>query len=163
MISCHVLTPPSGIEPSNLFSFTGGQDENTLTTQLMQNLANYSGKAGHVRLGGNTQDYFLYNDNMNEFAVKDNPNSVGQGAVPSDIYEIGPRFFEAIDRFPADTPLTFGLNLAYYEADYLDRITTMAQAVVSKLKNVDLVSMEIGNEPDLYLGNSFRNGESHSR
>lgn len=126
----------------------------------MQNLANYSGRPGHVRIGGNTDDYFLYDDGMNDFIVKDNPHSVGQGAVHSDVYLIGPRYFEAIERFPANTPVTFGLNLAYYRADYLDRIAAMAQAAVSKLTSVDLVSFEIGNEPDLYLGNAFRNGKS---
>lgn len=129
----------------------------------MQNLANYSGKPGHIRIGGNTQDYFLYNDGMNDFIVKDNPNSVGQGAVPSDVYLIGPRYFEAINRFPNGTPVTFGLNMAYFEADYLDRITSMAQAAVSGLTNLDLVSFEIGNEPDLYLDNRFRNGKSPLR
>lgn len=125
----------------------------------MQNLADYSGRAGHVRLGGNTQDYMLYVDSMDDFVVKDNPNPVGQGAVPSDLYQIGPRFFEAINRFPAQTPITFGLNLAYFQADYLDQITLMADAAVSKLTNLALVSFEIGNEPDLYLQNKFRNGE----
>lgn len=147
-----------GIEPSNLFSFTGAQDENRLTVQLMQNLRDYTGKAGHVRVGGNTQDYLLYDDGMLDFVVKDNPNPVGQGVVPSDVYLIGPRYFEALNRFPNGTPVTFGLNMAYFQADYLDRITSMAQAAVSKLTNLDLVSFEIGNEPDLYLGNRFRNG-----
>lgn len=148
----------TGIEPSNLFSFTGGEETNGFTIQLMQNLANYSGKPGHLRIGGNTQDYFLYRDDMNDFIVQQNPNSVGQGAVASDAFIIGPRYFEALSRFPRGSPVTFGLNLAYYQADYLDQITAMAQAAVSKLTALDLVSFEIGNEPDLYLSNRFRNG-----
>lgn len=124
----------------------------------MQNLANYSGKPGHVRIGGNTEDYFLYRDDMNDFVVQQNPNSVGQGAVASDAFIIGPRFFEALSRLPSGNPITFGLNMAYYQADYLDQITSMAQAAVSKLTRLDLVSFEIGNEPDLYLSNRFRNG-----
>lgn len=127
----------------------------------MQNLASYTGKPGHVRIGGNTQDYFIYDDSLDTFEIRQNPNSLGQGAVPSDNFLIGARFFEAIDRsLPAGTPVTFGLNLAYYEADYLEKITAMAQAAVRVLKKVNLVSFEIGNEPDLYLENSFRNGKN---
>lgn len=33
-----------GIEPSNLFSFTGGSDQNDLSINLLQNLGNYTGK-----------------------------------------------------------------------------------------------------------------------
>lgn len=124
----------------------------------MENLANYTGKPGAIRLGGNTGDYFLYEADMNEYKVKTNENSVGQGAIASDADIIGPTFFEAVSRFPEGTPIIFGLNLAYFQADYLDQITLMAQAALNNLSNVELVAFEIGNEPDLYLENSFRNG-----
>lgn len=38
-----------GIEPSNLFSFTGGSTQNDLSINLLQNLANYTGKPGFSR------------------------------------------------------------------------------------------------------------------
>lgn len=45
-----------GIEPSNLFSFTGGNDYiNHFSVQLLENLAQYSGQPPHLRIGGNTQ------------------------------------------------------------------------------------------------------------
>lgn len=147
-----------GIEPSNLFSFTGGSETNQFSIQLMENLANYSGKPGAIRLGGNTQDYFIYQEDMDQFIIKTNDNSVGQGAIASDADIIGPGFFEAVSRFPSGTPITFGLNLAYFQADYLDQITLMASAALNNLSNVELISFEIGNEPDLYLQNAFRNG-----
>ncbi|KAK0653791.1 Beta-glucuronidase [Lasiodiplodia hormozganensis] len=147
-----------GIEPSNLFSFTGAESTNEFSVNLMENLANYTGKPGAIRLGGNTGDYFLYEADMNEYKVKTNENSVGQGAIASDADIIGPTFFEAVSRFPEGTPIIFGLNLAYFQADYLDQITLMAQAALNNLSNVELVAFEIGNEPDLYLENSFRNG-----
>lgn len=34
-----------GIEPSNLFSFMGDENQNDLTINLVSNLANYSGKS----------------------------------------------------------------------------------------------------------------------
>ncbi|KAF2085206.1 glycoside hydrolase family 79 protein [Saccharata proteae CBS 121410] len=147
-----------GIEPSNLFSFTGHADQNDLTVNLMSNLANYSGKPGHIRLGGNTQDYFLYQANMTSWTVEDNAYSVGQGAIASDSSIIGPRFFEAVSRLPENTPVTMGLNLAYEEDDYLDQISLMASAALANTSNVKIVSWEIGNEPDLYAQNSFRTG-----
>lgn len=38
-----------GIEPSSLFSFTGGSTQNDLSINLLQNLANYTGKPGSSR------------------------------------------------------------------------------------------------------------------
>lgn len=154
------IVPPSfagfGIEPSNLYSFTGGAQENQLTKNLLQNLADYTGVPPHVRLGGNTADYMIYDDKMNQYTVEDNPNPQGQGVYPADQYIIGPRYFEVINRLPAGTPITFGLNLAYEEPDYRDQIAATAEQAVERLTNVDLVSFEIGNEPDLYLQNQFR-------
>lgn len=43
-----------GIESSNLFSVTGMEQPNDLTFNLINNLANYTGKPPHIRLGGNT-------------------------------------------------------------------------------------------------------------
>lgn len=71
---------------------------------------------------------------------------------------IGPSYLKALDRFPAGTPITFGLNLAYEGADWPKRIVELANATHSMLNHVQLVSFEIGNEPDLYLQNGFRTG-----
>jgi hypothetical protein len=71
---------------------------------------------------------------------------------------IGPRFFEAVNRFPTGTPLTWGLNLAYNADDYIDKIVDMASQIIERCDNLDIVSFEIGNEPDLYSTNGFRNG-----
>lgn len=147
-----------GIEPSNLFSFTGGREENVLTKNLIENLANYTGTPPHLRIGGNTQDYFIWDENHDDYSWALNPNEVGQGAFASDHMIIGPRYFEVLNRFPSNTPITFGLNLAYQEDDYIEQITTMANQAVTRLTDVNLVSFEIGNEPDLYLENGFRTG-----
>ncbi len=147
-----------GIESSNLYSFTGGNQENQLTRNLLENLANYTGTPPHLRIGGNTQDYFVYQDSQDEYRWEPNPDPVGPGAYASDSMIIGPRFFEVINRFPSNTPITFGLNLAYSESDYIDQITTMATQAVKRLTDVNLVGFEIGNEPDLYLQNGFRTG-----
>lgn len=147
-----------GIETSNLFSFTGFASTNKLSVNLLNNLANYTGTPPHIRIGGNTQDYILYNDSYTDYGIGTNPDPTGQGANPTDLLYIGPKFFDALSRFPSNTPITYGLSLAYIGSDYLDQITAMAKAVYSGISNLNLVSFEIGNEPDLYLSNAFRNG-----
>ncbi|KAJ9662354.1 hypothetical protein H2198_001488 [Neophaeococcomyces mojaviensis] len=147
-----------GIEPSNLFSFTGYSTPNALTFNLLDNLQSYTGYPPHLRIGGNTQDYMVYSASQNQWTWVNNPNSVGQGNYASDSMLIGPRFFEAANRFAKGTPVTWGLNLAYEESDYVARITQMANLVIENCPNLNLVSFEIGNEPDLYLQNNFRSG-----
>jgi hypothetical protein len=145
-----------GIEPSNMFSFTGGDTPNQFSVQLLQNLADYSGVPPHIRLGGNTQDYMIYNASNERFAWSANKNSQAQGAIAADSMIIGPNYFAAIDRFPQDTPITFGLNMAYMDDDWEDHIVAMAQGAVDNIKKAKLYSFEVGNEPDLWLQNSFR-------
>jgi hypothetical protein len=147
-----------GIEPSNLLSFTGGDAPNTFSIQLLQNLADYSGAPPHIRVGGNTQDYMLYDESHTEISWKRNQNSTAQGAIAADSMIIGPGFFKALDRFPKGTWITYGLNLAYQNTDYIDRMVKQAKAAVDGLKNTQLYSFEIGNEPDLYLQNQMRAG-----
>ncbi|CAN8099818.1 unnamed protein product [Discula destructiva] len=143
-----------GIEPSNLFSFTGGADTNSLSINLLDNLGKYTGKPPHIRLGGNTEDYMIYDASHSQYQVTTNPDPTGNGSLAWDLQIIGPTFFEAANRFPTDTPITWGLNLAYNDDDYIDRIVTMAQQVIDRCTNLDIVSFEIGNEPDLYYASS---------
>ncbi|KAJ4410601.1 hypothetical protein N0V82_009192 [Gnomoniopsis sp. IMI 355080] len=143
-----------GIEPSNLFSFTGGADTNSLSVNLLDNLGKYTGKPPHIRLGGNTEDYMIYDASHTAYTVQHNSDATGNGSIKWDAQIIGPTFFEAADRFPTGTPITWGLNLAYNDDDYIDRIVTMAKQVISRCTNVDITAFEIGNEPDLYYSSS---------
>lgn len=156
------ILPPSfagmGIEPSNLFSYTGGNTVNQFTMNLMHTLANYTGVPPHLRIGGNAQDYMIYDSTYTSCGIQGNANAQGQGAIAWDSQIVGPCYFSALNRFPAGTPITFGLNLAYNAPDWPQRITAMADAARSQLQSAELVSFEIGNEPDLYLSNAFRTG-----
>ncbi|KAI1780868.1 glycoside hydrolase superfamily [Hypoxylon cercidicola] len=148
-----------GIEPSNLFSFTGAAEPNTFTLNLINNLATYAGKLPHVRIGGNTQDYMVFEETQNDWKWVNNPNAAGNGMSKPDSMLIGPRFFESANRLPNGTTVTWGLNLAYQQADYTERITTMAKQALASCPNLNITSFEIGNEPDLYLQNGFRTGQ----
>ena len=79
-----------GIEPSNLYSFTGGQFANDVSMQLMQNLADYSGSPPHIRVGGNTGDYMMYDGSYNEYWIGSSQNANGQGAIASNSLTFGP-------------------------------------------------------------------------
>lgn len=100
----------------------------------------------------------IYDSSQTKWAEIHNTNAAGEGSIKWDSQLIGPNFFEAANRFPTGTPVTWGLNLAYNDDDYIDRIVTMAQQVIDKCTNLDIVAFEIGNEPDLYYASSlFRN------
>lgn len=153
-----------GIEPSNLFSFLGFEDSpNELTINLLTNLAAYTGgHLPHIRIGGNTQDYMAYDPSLDIWSYIINPHPKGTGHVDhkkSDAMLIGPPFFEAANRLPKGSPVTWGLNMADQDPGYLDRIASMAGLVLDKCDNLDVISFEIGNEPDLYIQNGFRTME----
>lgn len=100
----------------------------------------------------------IYDASQDQWAQVHNSDAQGEGSIKWDSMLIGPRFFEAANRFPSGTPVTWGLNLAYDDDDYLDQVVTMAQQVIDRCTNLDIVAFEIGNEPDLYYASSdFRN------
>ncbi|KAK6213326.1 glycoside hydrolase family 79 protein [Colletotrichum tabaci] len=151
-----------GIELDHLYYFMGDETPNDLSINLLNNLANFTGRPPYVRLGGNTQDYVIYDDSQDEWLVKPNPRPAASGNVPADNFIIGPRFMEIANRMPKGTPITWGLNLGYDEPDYLDQLTTMASQIIDRCTNLNLMSFEFGNEPDLYGDNGFRSGGSWS-
>jgi hypothetical protein len=55
------------------------------------------------------QDNLIYQASYDQWACEVNPNSVApNGAFKPDQYIFGPRFFQAIERFPQGTPITYG-------------------------------------------------------
>lgn len=151
-----------GIEPSDLFVFVGTSSPLQLTYNLLSNLANYTGAPPHIRVGGNAGDTMLYDDSVTGYALQQNPNPTGSGySRPSDYYFFGPDYFKVIDYFPNGTPVTYGLNLAYEGSDALQRIVAQASAALNYIgtsgnNSPKLYSLEIGNEPDLYVDLGYR-------
>ena len=87
----------------------------------------------------------IYDPTFNDYSLENNPYLVGQGVIVSDSMIL-------------HIPIVFELNLAYQESDYVNNIVKEATAALKGMTNLKLVSFEIGNEPDLYLKNGFRNG-----
>lgn len=157
-----VLSPAyagMGIEPTNLFSFTGTDTVNLMTYNLLMNLANYTGVPPHLRIGGNSGDNILYSSETQYagFQIYDNPSPSGSGSPATDAYIIGSGYFAALEMLPTGTPITYGLNMAYSGSDYLTQIVNQANAPLQLLKNVSVVGFEVGNEPDLYVQTGYRN------
>ena len=151
----HVMDPSYagiGMEPSNLFAFTGTKSPNSFVMTLLNNLASYTGKPPHVRVGGNTGDTAIYQANYSGYYFKSNPDSTG----PTDKEIFGPNFFKAINYFPKDTPVTYGIGMAYQGSDAIQMSTNIAQGVLEAFDNVKLNGFEVSNEPDLYVQNQFR-------
>jgi hypothetical protein len=154
-----------GIEFSNIFSFTGSAaSPNTFSSNLLGNLKQLAGVSPCIRVGGNTQDFALYQESFAGAQIGRNPNptlnSTIKGNTPFDADIYGPELFEALGTFPTGTEYIFGLNLAYDKSDYIDQITGAAKAALSALNN-NLYSFEIGNEPDLYDSTAaFRIGQT---
>ena len=138
-------------------AFTGTNNLNQLTYQLLANLGNFTGVPPHLRIGGNSGDNMLYDPSITGYNLRPNPNPTGQGSTPTDNWFFGPQWFAALDRLPANTPVTYGLNLAYQGSDAAQRILLQANASMNALKNVKVVGLEIGNEPDLFVQNGYRN------
>ena len=147
-----------GIEPSNLYSFTGGENNpNDLSINLLTNLKNYTGFAPHLRIGGNSQDNMQYRPDYQEWTVGINPNPKGvDGWYPTDYWLFGPNYFKALNRFPSNTTFTYGLNMADQIDGFLGRIVETAHAAWTQTHNLDLTSFEIGNEVDLYIEANYR-------
>ncbi|CDU21947.1 uncharacterized protein SPSC_00577 [Sporisorium scitamineum] len=150
-----------GIEPSDLFIYTGTTSANQLTFNLLSNLANYTGAPPHIRVGGNAGDTMLYDQSVTAYALEQNPSASGQGnARPSDYYLFGDNYFKVMNYFPKNTPITYGLNLAYQGSDALQRIVQQAGAAFDNIgsggNGSKLYSLEIGNEPDLYIDLGYR-------
>lgn len=147
-----------GIEPVHLFDYLGRATANNLTYNLLNTLGSYTGVPPHLRIGGNSGDNIIYKSDSqyNGYQIYSNPSASGQGTPKTDADIIGQGYFQVMNLVPKGTPITYGLNLAYSGSDYLSQISNQASAAVTILKNATLVGFEVGNEPDLYVQNGYR-------
>ncbi|KAI1659117.1 hypothetical protein F4813DRAFT_353943 [Daldinia decipiens] len=105
------------------------------------------------------QDYMVFHESQSEWTWIQNKYPFSLENLKPNSMIIGHRFFETANRLPRGTTVTWGLNLAYEQDDYIEQITTMAKHAICCCPNLAITSFEIGNEPDLYLQNGFRIGK----
>lgn len=120
---------------------------NDFSYNLLKNLGKVQGTTPIVRVGGNTQDYYLFNTSQSE-ALIGTYNFNRSYDYPTTI-TIGPSFFESYEAWPG-VQFTHGLNLAKSNNTVgIDSLLTSVPLACKALKG-KLLDWELGNEPDLY-------------
>ncbi|KAH8691375.1 hypothetical protein BGW36DRAFT_400670 [Talaromyces proteolyticus] len=124
---------------------------NQFSNQLLDNLAAIQGTKPYIRVGGNTQDYALYNASL-EYAINGTIIPSKSEDYPYILY-IGPSFFESYSTWP-DTKFIHGYNLGKNGSDSLKSLLDTVPLVCKALQGGKLAYWELGNEPDLYKTSS---------
>ncbi|CAK7215482.1 hypothetical protein SCUCBS95973_002490 [Sporothrix curviconia] len=98
------------IEFASFPDFSGNRSApNTFTDALLSNLGDLTGTKPYIRVGGNTQDYALYNASL-PWAINGTFNLSRSADYPTTVY-IGPSFFEGYGTLPG-VRFSHGFNLA---------------------------------------------------
>ncbi|KAH8602060.1 hypothetical protein B0O99DRAFT_499955 [Bisporella sp. PMI_857] len=128
---------------------------NKYFNQLLQNLGERTGQMPCLRVGANTQDRGFIDLSIPVIKSEFPPPTVNVPNPEATRVSIGRDFYALSGNLPAGTSLMWGLNLRS-----LNKTETVAQARLLAqtfqgsrahlTKNVKLVNVEIGNEPDFY-------------
>lgn len=120
---------------------------NEFSYNLLKNLGDIQGTTPIVRVGGNTQDYYLLNTSQPE-ALIGTFNFNKSRDYPTTI-TIGPSFFESYETWPG-VQFTHGFNLAKSNNTAgIDSLMTSVPLACKALQG-KLLDWELGNEPDLF-------------
>ncbi|KAL3427446.1 glycoside hydrolase family 79 protein [Phlyctema vagabunda] len=121
---------------------------NTFSDNLLNNIAEISGTKPFIRVGGNTQDYALYNSSL-PVAVEGTYNYTASQNYPTQV-TIGPSYFESYNTWP-DVKFIHGFNmgLANTPVGWESLVQTISLACKA-LQNGNLLWWEYSNEADLY-------------
>ncbi|TVY36895.1 Beta-glucuronidase, partial [Lachnellula occidentalis] len=148
------IFPIAKILPSSQSNCPGNNSSpNTFSNNLLNNLGNFTGTKPYIRVGGNTQDYALYNASL--------PFAINSTIVPSratdypTIIFIGPSYFESYNTWP-DTKFSHGFNLGLggnNSVGWQSLLDTVPLACKA-LGGGKLLWWEYGNEPDLFSTSS---------
>ncbi|KAM0450911.1 hypothetical protein ACHAO4_006303 [Trichoderma viride] len=138
------------IEFASFPDFAGNKSApNTFSYNLINNLGALSGSKPYIRVGGNTQDYALYNASLKTSLVGIVDPSRSPD-YPTTIH-IGPSYFESYSTWPG-VKFSHGLNLGL-GANRSEGWQTLVDTVplaCKALSQGNLYTWEYGNEPDLY-------------
>lgn len=116
-------------------------------------MGDFTGTKPYIRVGGNTQDYALYNVSLKE-AINGTYNPARSVDYPTTIF-IGPSYFDSYSTWP-DTKFIHGFNLGLggnNSAGWETLLETVPLACKA-LQGGKLLWWEYGNEPDLYSTSS---------
>ncbi|KAI2786311.1 Beta-glucuronidase [Penicillium oxalicum] len=136
------------IEFSSFPDFAGNKSQpNKFSNQLLENLGHIQGVKPYIRVGGNTQDFALYDANLE--------TQINGTVIPSlsedypSIISIGPSYFEAYDTFPG-VKFSHGFNLGKNTTEGLNTLLATVPLACKALSHGNFAHWELGNEPDLF-------------
>ncbi|KAI1636493.1 glycoside hydrolase family 79 protein [Biscogniauxia mediterranea] len=142
------------IEFSSFPDFAGNKSHpNEFSNNLLDNIGNLTGTKPYIRVGGNTQDFAIYNPNLT-VALNGTYNLTRSADYPTTI-EIGPSFFESYTTWP-DVKFSHGFNLGgNNDSRRWDTLLQTVPLACKALGKERLYAWEYGNEPDLYSTNAL--------
>ncbi|KAK3341468.1 glycoside hydrolase superfamily [Lasiosphaeria hispida] len=138
------------IELSSFPDFAGNNSHpNTFSGNLLENLGRYMGSKPYIRVGGNTQDYALYDASL-PYALNGTYDLKRSADYPTTIF-IGPSYFESYNTWK-DVKFSHGLNLGLggNSSSGWQSLKNTVPLVCRALGKGKLYAWQYGNEPDLY-------------
>ncbi|KAH7132105.1 hypothetical protein B0J11DRAFT_548109 [Dendryphion nanum] len=120
---------------------------NIFSDNLLKNVGELQGTKPNVRVGGNTQDYAIFDSNLRTATNATFIDSVSRD-YPG-ILSIGPTFFESYQTWP-NVKFIHGFNLAKDDTAATNSIIRSIPYACRAIGKNNLLSWEMGNEPDLY-------------
>ncbi|KAJ6787761.1 hypothetical protein PWT90_09046 [Aphanocladium album] len=145
------------IELSSFPDFAGNKSNpNTFTDNLLTNIGKIIGSKPYIRVGGNTQDYALYNASL-KTQINGTYDPKRSNDYPTTIY-IGPSFFESYQTLPG-VKFSHGFNLAKgaVSAEGWQALVETAPLACKALGRDGFYAYEYGNEP-----NNFNTGGKYA-
>ncbi|KAI7098089.1 glycoside hydrolase family 79 protein [Hortaea werneckii] len=136
------------IEFSSFPDFAGNlSSPNVFSNNLLNNLGNLAGTKPYIRVGGNTQDYAIFNSSLDVASV-----GIFNTNISSDYpttLTIGIPYFESYQTWP-DTGFVHGFNLGRNSTAARQALIESVPYACKALQDGKLLYWELGNEPDLY-------------
>ncbi|KAK8132786.1 glycoside hydrolase family 79 protein [Apiospora kogelbergensis] len=141
------------IEFASFPDFAGNKSSpNTFSDNLLNNIGYLQGDKPYIRVGGNTQDFAIYNANLT-VALNGTVNVTRSPDYPTTI-DIGPSFFESYSTWP-NVKFSHGFNMGgNNDPRVQDTLTQTAELACMALGTDKLYVWEYGNEPDLFATNA---------
>ncbi|KAK8016339.1 hypothetical protein PG993_014528 [Apiospora rasikravindrae] len=137
------------IEFSSFPDFAGNKSSpNQFSDNLLNSIGYLQGDKPYIRVGGNTQDYAIYNRNLT-VALNGTVNVTRSPDYPTTI-EIGPSFFESYSTWP-NVKFSHGFNMGgNNDSRVQDTLTQTAELACKALGTDKLYVWEYGNEADFF-------------
>ena len=141
------------IEFSSFPDFAGNTSHpNVFSNNLLNNIGNLTGTKPYIRVGGNTQDYAIFNSSLLSLATIGIFNDSISPDYPTTL-TFGPKFFQSYHTWP-DVKFTHGFNLGRNSTAARHALIESVPYACKALEGGRLLHWELGNEPDLYSTSS---------